>query len=99
MRIRQLLCLKCYIESFYIDIILEQNKIVEDAVAKSYNDIHNTFTVPCEKSKMVSFTSSIMKNIIAPLSCSRFSVKLLYCIAFRSGSRACCLLKSIAIIL
>ena len=38
-----ILCLKCYIESFYIDIILEQNKIVEH--------IHNTFTVPCEKSK------------------------------------------------
>ena len=50
--------LKCYIESFYIDIILKQNKIVKHAVPKSYGDIHNTLTVPCEKSKIVFFTSS-----------------------------------------
>ena len=37
---------------------------MEHAVAKSYDGIHNTLTVSCEKSKMVSFTSSIMKNII-----------------------------------
>ena len=86
-----ILCLKYYIESFYIDIILEQNKIVEH--------IHNTFTVPCEKSKMVSFASSIMKNIVAPAAQSRFPVKLICCIAFGSASSACCLLKSIAIIL
>ena len=29
--------LKCYIELFYIDIILEQNKTVEHTVAKSYD--------------------------------------------------------------
>ena len=29
-------------------------------VAKAYDNIHNTFTVPCEKSKMVSFAFSIM---------------------------------------
>ena len=29
--------------------------------------IHNNFTVPCEKSKIVSFASLIMKNIIEPL--------------------------------
>ena len=44
--------LKCCIESFYIDNILKQNKIVKH--------IHNTFTVPFEKSKMVSFASSII---------------------------------------
>ena len=38
------------------NIILEQNKIVEH--------IHNIFTVPCKKYKMVSFDSSIMKNIV-----------------------------------
>ena len=61
--------------------------------------IDNTFTVPCEKSKMVSFASSIMKNIVAPAAQSRFPVKLICCIAFGSASSACCLLKSIAIIL
>ena len=38
---------KVFIESFYIDLILkQQNKIMEHAVAKSYDEIHNTFTVP-----------------------------------------------------
>ena len=37
---------------------------MEHAVAKSYSDIPNTLTVPCEKSKMVSFASSIMKKIV-----------------------------------
>ena len=50
-----ILGLKCYTESIYIDIMLEQNKIAEH--------IHNTFTVPCKKSKLVSLISSIMKNI------------------------------------
>ena len=55
-----------YIASFYI----EQNKIVEQAVrtktfatlANPYNDIHNTFTDPCEKFKMVPITSLTMKK-------------------------------------
>ena len=34
---------------------------------------YNTFTVPSKKFKIVSFSSSIMKNIVA--SCSRFLVK------------------------
>ena len=53
--------------------MLKQNKIAEHAVlsktlatramrAKSYDEIHNTFTVPCEKSKIVSFTFSIIKK-------------------------------------
>ena len=61
--------------------------------------IHNTFTVPCEKSKTVSFASSIMKNIVAPSARSRFPAKLICCIAFGSALSAYCLLKSIAIIL
>ena len=61
--------------------------------------MHNAFTVPCEKSKMVKFASSVMKNIVAPSVRFRFSVKLVYYIAFGSASSACCLLKSIAMIL
>ena len=69
---------------------------------------YSTFTVSCEKFKMVSVASSIMKNIIvskfmispsAFRALSRSSVKLIYCIAFRSASSVCCLLKSITIIL
>ena len=58
---------------------------------------YNTFTVSCEKSKTVSFASSVMKNIVA--CCSRFPVKLISCIAFGSASSACCIHKPIAIIL
>ena len=61
-------------------------------VAKSYNGIYNTFTVPCEKSKTVSFASSIMKNVVFPGQ-SRFPVKLICCIAFGSTSSSYCLLK------
>ena len=61
--------------------------------------IRNTFTVPCEKSKMVSFASSIMENIVVFPSPSRFAVKLIYYTAFGSASSVCCLLKCIAIIL
>ena len=88
---------------------IEQNKIVEHAVwsktiwsetlAKSYNNIHNTFTVLCEKSKTVSFASSIMKNIVPFSARSRFPINLICCIAFGSASSACWLLKSVAIIL
>ena len=61
--------------------------------------IYNTLRVPCEKYKMVSFTSSIMTNIVLFPSQSRLPVKLICCIAFRSASSYCCLLKSIVIIL
>ena len=61
--------------------------------------INNPLAVACEKSKMVSFASSIMKNIIVFPSQSRFAVKLIYCIGFGSATSACCLLKSIAITL
>ena len=65
---------------------------------KSYDDIHNDLTITCEKSKMVSFTFSIVKNIILSFLPLRFPVKLIYCIAFGSTSSACCLLKSTVII-
>ena len=39
-------------ESFYSDIILKQLN-------------YNTFIVPCEKSKTVSFASSTMKNVLS----------------------------------
>ena len=65
----------------YFDIILEQNKIVEQ--------IHNTFTVLCEKSKLVFFTSSLMEKINLLLSTSTFLVKLICYIAFGLASSAC----------
>ena len=70
---------------------------MEHAVTKLYDDIHNTLTVPCEKSEMVSFASSVTKNIVvfAFRSQARFPVKLIFCIAFRSASIACCLIKPI----
>ena len=58
----------------------------------------NTFTVPCEKSKIVSFTSSRMKNADVSSAQSAFPVKLICYIAFGSAWPAYCLLKSIATI-
>ena len=71
---------------------------MKHAVAKSYDTIHNTLTVLCEKSKMISFAFSIMKKIAMLPSRSKFAVKLICCIAFESASNVYCLLKSIAII-
>ena len=62
-------------------------------------NIYNTFTVPWEKSKIVSIACSIMKNIVPHAAQSRFPGKLICCIAFGSPSSSFCLLKSIAIIL
>ena len=56
-----------------------------------------TFTVSCEKSKMVSLASSVMTNIVVCPDRFRFLVKLICCITFGPASLACCLLKSIAI--
>ena len=61
--------------------------------------IHNTFIVPCERSKMVSFASSIIKSIVVFPYWSGFAANLICCIAFGSASSACYSLKSIAIIL
>ena len=58
---------------------------------------YNTLTVPCEKFKIVSSTSSYMKKIFVSPERSRFPVKLICCIAFGSASSTFCLLKSIAI--
>ena len=55
--------LKCY-----IDIILKKNKTVEYKVAKSYDNIHNTFIVSCEHS------SKNYLNIQAAIECG-FNVK------------------------
>ena len=46
-------------------------------LTKSRKVTHNTLTVHCEKSKMVSFASSVMKRIVLPQLRSRFSVKLI----------------------
>ena len=61
--------------------------------------MYNTLTVLCEKSKIVSFTSSIIKNIVVLAFQSKFLVKLICCIAFGATSSVSCLLKSSAVIL
>ena len=61
--------------------------------------LYNTFTVPYEQSKTVSFAYSIMKKIVVFPDLSKFAVKLIRWIALGSVSRACCLIKSFAIIL
>ena len=76
----------CYIESFYIKSKKKRKK----------KEKSNKFTVPCKTSKTVSFASTI---IIAPSSRFRFLVRLICYIDFGSTSNACCLIKSIAIIL
>ena len=63
---------------------------MEHTVAKSYDEIHNTPTVLCKKSKIVSFVSSIMKNMVVFPPRSKFPVKLICWIAFGSASSACC---------
>ena len=50
---------------------------MEHAVAKSYDCIHNTFTVPYEKSKMDFFASLMLKKIVASASRFYFPVKLI----------------------
>ena len=47
---------------------------------------------------MVSFGSSIIKNIVVFPALSRFEVKLICCISFRLASSACCLLKYILLL-
>ena len=58
--------------------------------------IFKTPTVPCQQSRVVSFTSSIIKKTVAASARLRFPAELVICIAFRSASSACCILKSIA---
>lgn len=49
--------------------------------------VYSTFTVPCEKSKTVSFTFSLTKNIVVFSACCRFHIKWICLIAFGSASR------------
>ena len=72
---------------------------MKHAVANSYDDFYNTYTVSCEKLKMGFFTFSIIKNNDLSLPPSKFPVKLICCIAFQSAASACFFLKSIAVIL
>ena len=60
------------------------------------NENHNDLTVPFEKTKTLSFASSIMKHCWT-FALSRFPVKLICCIAFVLACSFCCLLKSIPI--
>ena len=48
--------------------------------------------VPCQKYKMISFASSIIKNsvVFAIGFRARFRIKLMCCIAFGSASNTCC---------
>ena len=41
--------------------------------------VHNTFTLPREKSEIAPFTSSRMENIVVFRTQSRFPVKLICC--------------------
>ena len=60
--------------------------------------VYNAAKVPFEKSKMASFTSLIMKNVVVFSPRSIFSAKLIFCIAFGSALSTCYLLKSIVMI-
>ena len=43
-----------------------------------YNtSLSQNFTVPCEKSKTISFASSVMKSIVVVPALSKFAVKLI----------------------
>ena len=59
--------------------------------------VYSTFAVPCEKSKIVSLTSSIMKSTVVFPAHSRFPMELIFGIAFLSVTGTCCLLRSIAV--
>ena len=60
--------------------------------------IYNSVTVPCEKSKTVSFASSRIKNVLVFPALSNYAEILDCWIALGSASNASCLLKFTAII-
>ena len=60
------LYLNYYIQSFYIDIIIN-----------NIQHIRNTLTVTCENLKIVSFASSRIKTILVSPVRSKFAVKLI----------------------
>ena len=77
-----LFCLSCELDNFTFEVLYWV--ILYWYYIKS-KYIYNSFVVPSGKSKMVSFASSIMKNIVFSAR-SRFSVKLICCITFRSSN-------------
>ena len=44
---------------------------------QAFNCTYKTFTVPCEKSKTVSFASSMIKYIVVSISPSKFVVNII----------------------
>ena len=80
-----ILHLKRYIELFYIDLKLKQNRFT--ILSKILIKI----------TRMVSFGFSVMKNIVVFPARSKFPVKLNCCITFGLASSAFCLFKFIAI--
>ena len=83
------LYLKCYIVSFYIDITLKQNKIATSSQFVLKN-LEWFLSLSIQKWK-----TPFCLHLHLGLDFS----KIISCIAFGSASNACCLLKSIAIIL
>ena len=54
--------------------------------------------VPCEKPRIASMASSVMKNIIfVPPPLSKFPMTFIYCVVFECESIPGCLLKSTTI--
>ena len=77
-------------QTFYINTrIKHQIKFIEL--------VYNAFSFPCEKTYIVSLTSSIIKNIVVFPARFRFPGKLIGLTTFELASVSCCLLKSIAI--
>ena len=52
-------------------------------------------TVPCQKSRVVFFASSIIRDIFVFPAWSKFCMKLICWMGFGSASSFCCLFKSI----
>ena len=86
--------LSCQFDNLTLTVILIHFILMPNIFVECIN---NTYTVPDEKSRIVSLTSLIMKNILLFPAHSRFPVKLIFSIAFGSASSSCYLLRSIAI--
>ena len=83
--------MKLWIRQFYSQLVILSHFIL----ILHWNKInHNTLTVLFEKSRTVSFNSSIVKKIVALF--FRFPLKLICCIYFGTASNFCYLFKSIA---
>ena len=84
--------LSCELDNFTFNVLYW---VISFYIKTKYN--HDTLPVPFEKSKTVSFTFWILKNIDEPSRQSRFPVKLICRIAFGPASNFYWWLKSIAI--